>query len=112
MRQATGANRMLNLVFMPAAGLRGMLAFTAVTGYLVWLPISAAMTAVTWRMWSPGNRRAFLPLAAGCLAVGAVVHFLPHTADGWVDRVLTGVAVGGEGYLLVGLVRREGAELR
>lgn len=110
MRQATRANRMLNLVFVSGAGLGGLLAFTAVTGYLAWLPISVAMTAVAWWMWSPGNRRAFLALAVGCLAVGAVIHFRPHTADGGVDGVglvLAFVAVGVEGYLLFGLVRRE-----
>jgi hypothetical protein len=101
---------MLNLVFVSAAGPGGLLAFTAVTGYLAWLPISVVMTAVAWWMWSPRNRRAFLALAAGCLAVGSVIHFLPHTADGGVDGVglmLTIVAVGVEGYLLVRLLRCE-----
>lgn len=94
MRQATGANRMLNLVFVSGAGLGGLLAFTVVTGYLAWLPLSVAMMAVAWWTWSPWNRRAFLALEVGCLAVGGVIHFLPHTADGggW-----SGVVVGGCG---------------
>ena len=85
---------MLNLVFVSAAGLGGLLAFTAVTGYLAWLRISVVMTAVAWWMWSPGNRRAFLALAAECLAVGSVIQFLPHTADGGVGLLLAVVAVG------------------
>lgn len=49
-------------------------------------------------------------VGCGCLAVGTVIHFLPHTADGGADGVglvLAVVGVGVEGYLLFGLVRRE-----
>jgi len=98
MRQTTGASRMLNLAVVSAAGLGGGgLAFTAVTGYLAWLPISIAMTGIAWWMWSPGNRRAFLALAVGCLAVGWAIHFLPHAPDGGVDGALTVVVVVLEG---------------
>ena len=90
-----------------------MLAFTAVTGYLACLPISVVMMAVAWWMWDPGNQRASLALAAGRLAVGAVIHFLPHTADGGMDglglpRVVVAAVV--QGYLSVRLVRREAGQ--
>lgn len=98
MRQATGGNRMLNLVFVSGAGLGGLLAFTAVSGNLAW-----------W-MWSPGNRRAFLALVAGGPAVGTVIHLLPHAPDDGVDKVglpLAIVALVVEGYLLLRPSKRE-----
>jgi hypothetical protein len=56
------------MVTIPALG--GLLAIPAVVGHTAYLPISAAMAVLAWRLWSPPVRRSFLVLAAGALITG------------------------------------------
>ena len=91
MAQQTDSQRVQTAFFVTLSALGGLLAIPAVVGYMAWLPISALMAVMAWRLWSSPVRRPFLVLAAGALVIGLVIHLMPPDPGG---------GVGGAGFAL------------
>ncbi|ODV14056.1 MAG: hypothetical protein ABT19_10455 [Rhodanobacter sp. SCN 68-63] len=105
MRQETGYEPAQGALMISTPALGRLLAIPAVVGYVAYLPISAAMAALAWRLWSPPVRRSFLVLAAGALITGLLIHLLPHGSDGGVGGVGIVLVIAAQVPLWIGVFR-------